>query len=144
IKLEGQAIQLCQSKLNEVTSGVVALSSQSGVPFDEDPDWTWSVEAQQSNISGLWSVQVTVSRPRPDGSKTECKLTQLLLDPSLRGSTLTPVQGPTVSKTTTTSGSGSTSGSGGATGGAGGATGGAAGGGATGVGKIGGGFSKGS
>jgi hypothetical protein len=87
VQQQGRAAQLCQAKLAEVIAGVLSLSSQSG-SFDEDPDWQWSVDAQSdSSISGLWRVKVTVSRDRPDGSRTESSLNQMVLDPTLRGST---------------------------------------------------------
>lgn len=88
VQLQTQAAQLCQSKLAEVVAGVVPLSGQSDVPFDEDPDWLWSLDASQGAVSGLWNLTVKVSRQQPDGSRVECSLERMLLDPSLRGSTL--------------------------------------------------------
>jgi type II secretory pathway pseudopilin PulG len=99
VKLEGQATQLCESKLAEVVAGVVSLTSQSDVPFEDDPDWSWSLEAEQSSVAGLWQVQVTVARPRPGGSRVECKLGRLLLDPALRGTTLAEPAAPAASST---------------------------------------------
>ncbi len=87
VQQQGQAAQLCQSKLAEINAGVVPLSSQAEVPFDEDPDWYWSLEAEQGTVSGLWNVTVRVHRIRSDGSRVECSLHQMVLDPSLRGST---------------------------------------------------------
>jgi len=95
IKLEGQATQLCQSKLAEVTAGVEPLSTQTDVPFDEEPDWVWSVEAEPEAQPGLWRVKVRVTRQHADERRTECILTQLLIDPNLRGSTQTPAAAPT-------------------------------------------------
>src|SRR5262249_49196476 len=94
VKLEGQATQLCQAKLAEIVSGAVPLSSQSDAPFDEDPDWHWSLDASQDGANGLWHLKVKVSRDQPGGSKIECTISQFLLDPSLRGSTLDTVQPP--------------------------------------------------
>jgi type II secretory pathway pseudopilin PulG len=114
IELEGQATQLCQSKLAEVVSGAVPLSSQADVPFEEDPAWQWSVEAEQGNVAGLWRVVVEVTRTRPDGTKLGCRLTQLLLDPGLRGTSLAAPAAPagsTSSGTSSTSPTSSSSGS---------------------------------
>ena len=83
-----QATQLCQSKMAEVVAGAVPLNSQSGTPFDEDPDWTWSLDCNQGDIPNLWDVTVTVNRERKDGSKLECTLSQKVLDPSLRGNAM--------------------------------------------------------
>ena len=107
VKLEGQATQLCQAKLAEVVSGAVPLSAQSDMAFDEDPDWHWSLEANQDGANGLWHLKVKVSRDQPGGSKIECAISQFMLDPSLRGSTLDVAQTPIGSKSTSPAGSGS-------------------------------------
>lgn len=85
VQQQSRGIQLCESKLAEVASGAVQLSSQGNTPFDEDPDWQWSLDCEQGQIQGLWTVTVTVSRQRRDGSTHKTTLTQMLLDPSLRG-----------------------------------------------------------
>jgi hypothetical protein len=107
VQQQGRAAQLCQAKLAEVVAGVVSLSSHSGA-FDEDPDWQWTVDAESdSSISGLWRVRVTVSRNHADGSRIESSLNQMVLDPSLRGSTT-----DAASAASTTGGSSSGTGSG--------------------------------
>jgi general secretion pathway protein I len=87
----GRAAQLCQSKLAEVVAGAVPLTSQSEVPFDEDPNWVWSLDCTQADAPGLWNVQVRVIRQRSDGTQVERSLSQMVLDPSLRGSTMDSV-----------------------------------------------------
>jgi general secretion pathway protein I len=87
VKFKSQATKLCQAKLSEVIAGAVALSSQSDVPLDEDPSWTWSLDAEQGNFPGLWNVTVRVNRTRPGGARLEASLSRMVLDPSLRGST---------------------------------------------------------
>jgi prepilin-type N-terminal cleavage/methylation domain-containing protein len=104
VQYQSQAAQLCQSKMAEVVSGVVPLNSQNEVPFDEDPDWTWSLECEQNSIAGLWNVTVHVVRQRPDGGRNECSLSQMMLDPSVRGSALDTV--PSSSSSSTDSGTG--------------------------------------
>jgi len=92
-----RASQLSQSKLAEVVSGAVSLSSQSG-DFDEDPDWHFQVEAEQdSAITGLWRIQVKVSRDLGDGTHFESTVNQMVLDPSLRGSASDSIPSPTSS-----------------------------------------------
>jgi general secretion pathway protein I len=89
VQQQSQAARLCQSKLAEVVRGAVPLSSQDAVPFDEDPDWQWSLDAEQEgSIQGLWKVQVRVGRDRPDGTRIETTMSQWVLDPSMRGSSL--------------------------------------------------------
>src|SRR5947209_5370596 len=82
---QARGTELCQSQLDRVVAGVVPLSSQSDVPCDEDPDWNWSLTADQGSVNGLWTVSVRVSRQRPDGSRVEVVLNRMLVDPTLRG-----------------------------------------------------------
>jgi general secretion pathway protein I len=81
-----RATQLAQSKLAEVAAGALPLSSESGVAFDEDPNWTWSLEASQSEIPNLWDVSIQVNRKTAEGNPVGCTLHQMVLDPSARGS----------------------------------------------------------
>ncbi len=84
---QAEALQRCQSKLNEIVSGALALQSQSDVPYDDQTNWHWTVECNQTEVANLWNVSVTVSRQRFDGATPSVTLTQLVLDPTLRGST---------------------------------------------------------
>jgi Tfp pilus assembly protein PilV len=87
----GQADQLCQSKLHEVASGILPLTSQGETPFDEDPDWFWSMDAEPSIATNLWNVTVRVGWQRGNESRMVASLSQLILDPAARGSTLDTV-----------------------------------------------------
>jgi hypothetical protein len=92
LDIQGREAQLCQAKLAEVTCGALGVqpgSTQEG-DFEEAPGWHWTVECQNNDIPGLWNVKVTVSRQHSDGSKTQAVLTQMVLDPGQRGSTLDP------------------------------------------------------
>src|SRR5262249_4767493 len=91
VQMRGEAAMRCQSKLSEVASGAVPLSSQEDVPFDEDSNWHWSLDASQGEVAGVWNVQVRVSRQQSDGSKVEVALGQMVLDPSIRGSSMDTV-----------------------------------------------------
>src|SRR5947209_7590192 len=72
VQQQSQAIQLCQSKMAEVIAGVVPLGSQGETPFDEEPDWSWSIDAeQQGDAASLWTVKITVSRPGPKDTKIQ-------------------------------------------------------------------------
>jgi prepilin-type N-terminal cleavage/methylation domain-containing protein len=98
-----QATQLCQSKLSEVAAGAVPLSSQSGVPLDEAPDWTWSLDCSQDDVANLWSVTIKVGKDRPDGSRIECTLSQKVLDPGQRGNALDGALAASANSSTATS-----------------------------------------
>lgn len=82
-----EATRLCQSKLSEVVAGAVPLSGQNEAPFEEDPDYTWSLTTDSGSVTGLWVVTVTVARKGSDDPADGCVLRQLVLDPAQRGST---------------------------------------------------------
>jgi prepilin-type N-terminal cleavage/methylation domain-containing protein len=86
IDQRSQAAQLCQSKMNEVLAGAIPLSGQSDT-FDEAPEYTWTVSADANGVPNLYDVTVTVSRDRPDGTRIEVSLGQMVLDPAAIGST---------------------------------------------------------
>lgn len=86
IQQRSLAAQMCQSKLAEIAVGAVPLQSQGATPFDEDPEWQWQLDAEPGSVTGLYTVQVKVFRPRSDGSEIAVSMTRLVLDPSLRGS----------------------------------------------------------
>jgi len=84
-----ECLRLAQSKLNEVWAGVVPLQSQGDTPFDENPDFTWALDAENDpNVANLWDITVTVCRQRPDGTKMTVALSHMLIDPSIRGSNI--------------------------------------------------------
>ena len=95
-----RGMMLAESRLAEITAGSLPLTSQSETPCDEDQDFSWSVSADAESAPGLYRVTVTISRPRTDGSRFETQLSQMVLDPTLRGNTTTT----TSSTGTTTSG----------------------------------------
>jgi hypothetical protein len=87
IDQQGEAGLLAQSKMSEVIWGAVPLQSTSDQAFDEAPDYKWSMTADQNTtVANLWNVTVTVTRDRSDGTKVESVLSQMILDPSQRGS----------------------------------------------------------
>lgn len=99
----GYASQLAHAKLAEVIAGALPLTSQMDTPFDEDPEWNWSLTAEQDSVAGLWNVEVRVSRERADATSYEAKLHQKVLDPSIRGSTLDAAAAAAASGSSTTS-----------------------------------------
>ncbi|HLW66432.1 MAG TPA: prepilin-type N-terminal cleavage/methylation domain-containing protein [Gemmataceae bacterium] len=91
-----RANQLMQKQMNGVVSGSVPLSSQSDTSFDEDSNWYWSLDAQSDSTPSLWHVTVTVSHKTSSGDVDFQKsLSQMVLDPTIRGSASIPaVQNP--------------------------------------------------
>src|SRR5262249_26753300 len=82
--MQSQATQMAQAKLSEVIAGSLPLSSQSGT-IDEDPEWQWSIDAEQADLTALWNVKVRVWR-QLDEHEVESTLSQMVLDPTYRGS----------------------------------------------------------
>jgi general secretion pathway protein I len=106
IQRQNLATRLCQSKLAEVVAGVVPLTSQSDEAFEEEPDYTWSLEADAGSVTGLWNVTVTVTRTETGtDNPIQCSLTEMLLDPSIVGSTQDSPAPSGTSATSTGSGS---------------------------------------
>jgi type II secretion system protein I len=83
-----QAAQLAQTKLAEVVAGAIPLTPQTKVPFEEIPGWEWSLECENNDVPGLWRVNIHVRPSRSKGSPVEVALSQMVLDPSLRGHVL--------------------------------------------------------
>jgi hypothetical protein len=83
----GRASLIAQSRMAEILAGSIPLTSQTDSSCDEDPDWSWSMDAEPDTPPGLYRVKVTVSRNRPDGSRFESVLNQMVLDPNYRGAT---------------------------------------------------------
>jgi hypothetical protein len=105
VQQRNEATRRCQSKMNEVVIGAVPLSGQSE-SSDDDSGWFWAMDCEQGTAPNLWTVQVRAYRKRADGSKIEATLTQMVLDPSVRGSTM-----DTVAVTGSDTGSGTSGGS---------------------------------
>jgi hypothetical protein len=82
-----RAISLAQTKLGEVAAGAVPLQSQSDEPFEEDPDYVWSLDAESGGAAGLWNVTVRVRRTDKNGPSGEVSLSQMVIDPSIAGNT---------------------------------------------------------
>lgn len=105
VRFQSEAAQLCQSKLAELSAGAIPFESQGDTPLEEDESWLCSVEAEQGNVVGVWKVRVSMARTRPDGARAEyCSVSQLILDPAARGSTMDSVA---ISGTEATGGSSS-------------------------------------
>ena len=67
---------LCESKLAEITTGIIAAEAVNNAAFDatttasldpNEPAWLYSIETQPTDEDGLISVRVTVTRDLPAG-----------------------------------------------------------------------------
>jgi hypothetical protein len=89
IQLSARTSMLCQSKLAEVTAGVEPMSSSGGFTnYPNEKDILWKMEATSGTVTGLWNVKVSVRAELPSGKIVESQLSQMVMDPTLRGSTL--------------------------------------------------------
>lgn len=88
-KLFSRASMLCQSKLAEVMIGVEALTSNGGyADYPNETNMSWKMEATEADVTGLWQVKIWVRAEMPTGRTVEAHLCQMVLDPTIRGSTL--------------------------------------------------------
>ncbi len=102
VQHQAKASLFCQSKLAEVAVGIEPLTGGGDYqPMGEEANWTWKMEAQQADVDGLWNVKVWVKRETSEMPTLETFISQMILDPSRRGSTLDPVVTPATTGTTT-------------------------------------------
>lgn len=98
VRLQTRTSMRCQAKLAEVMAGFTPLSSGGGYTnFDEDfdKDLQWRMEATES-VPGLWDVKIWVKADLASGKTVESSLFQMVLDPSIRGTTFDqPLPAPT-------------------------------------------------
>jgi Tfp pilus assembly protein PilV len=87
IQQQAQASMLCQGKLDCVKVGAEPLNGSGTVDIGTLP-WNYTIESNPTEVANLFQVKVTVKYDRADGKTIEAILTQLVLDPALRGSTI--------------------------------------------------------
>jgi hypothetical protein len=97
-RLHTTAARLAQAKLAEVEAGIESLEATGG-EFAEEPGWTWQMTAE-SQTPNLYLVSVTVSRDLK-GRPFTLKLSQMILDPTVKGAAAEATR-PTAAATTTT------------------------------------------
>jgi general secretion pathway protein I len=102
VQLHSRASMLCQSKLEELKIGAEPLTGTSGQAFsNDDSDFQYDVNVEDGDLQGIKKVRVTVKQERDGRVLAEVSLSQLILDPTMRGSTLDKLTG---SSSTSTSG----------------------------------------
>jgi hypothetical protein len=101
-RLHSQGTRLAQTKLAEVEAGAVALDSTGSGTFDNDPEWSWTVEPESQDVPNVYQVTVKVSRDLK-GRPFEVSITQWVFDPNKMG-TAAPAQKADTSSSSTTGG----------------------------------------
>jgi Tfp pilus assembly protein PilV len=118
LDVQHQAIgsMLAQRKMAELMVGATPLGSSGYTAFTDEgmENWQWKVDATQNSINGVWNVEVSVKYEAPESNGNNAptvQLGQMVLDPTLRGSTLDapPVQTANNSSSSSSSSSPSTS-----------------------------------
>lgn len=99
--------RLLQAKMAEVEAGVIPVDGGGSGTFEDDPDWSWTVEATPQSIPDLYQVTVHVSRDYR-GRPFEVTMSQLLFDPALTGSAAQAQKPATTSTSSSTSTTGGT------------------------------------
>lgn len=79
-----QAQLLCQSKLAELTSGMIEPAVSPPTIFLEDPNWLYTVNLERIDEQGLLAVQVTVIENVPPGRRPQSfSLVRWMPDPGM-------------------------------------------------------------
>jgi Tfp pilus assembly protein PilV len=104
VRLRTRTSLRCQAKLAEIMIGAEPLNSTGSYTnfTDTDTDLQWKMEATahpSDNKQMLYTVKVWVKAELPSGKVVESHLCQLVLNPSMRGTTFDQ---PATTTTTTT------------------------------------------
>jgi hypothetical protein len=86
-QIRTEALLHAQAKMAEVIAGSISLQSQGDQDVEDAPEFRWSMDCSQGQADGLWSVTIQVTRRRSLGSPMVVSLQQMVLDPSIVGST---------------------------------------------------------
>jgi Tfp pilus assembly protein PilV len=126
VQFRSRATRLCQSKLNEFSSGIESVTGSTSGEFEEEQGWSWKAEVtNDGSAANLYKVEVTVTRDSPSGL-IEVTMAQFVFDPQQRGQLTASTSTTDTSSSSGSSGSGTTTpaaSSGGGTGTSGGGTG---------------------
>ncbi len=83
-QLQTEAVLRCQSKLAEVIVGAESFDSASGVPFEDDDTWSWTLEMSETDETDLYLLDLTVDHASSNNiGAVSFRLTRLLRDPQL-------------------------------------------------------------
>lgn len=81
-KIRSDANILVDGKMAEVSAGIIELQSVSASVIEENPDWMYSVDVQQSAQLGLLMVVVTVEQtPNSASNPISMSVVRFMPDP---------------------------------------------------------------
>lgn len=83
-RLQTEAIFRCESKLGELVAGAIPIESSSKASFDDDKSWSWTLDVEDTDLSGLQFVEVRVSHTGKSAlGNTSFSLRHYVRDPRL-------------------------------------------------------------
>ncbi len=59
--LETQAVVRADAKMSEVLAGVESMEASEAMPFEDDPNWSWTLEVNEGPHTDLFELTVTVA-----------------------------------------------------------------------------------
>ena len=80
---------ICESKLSEITAGLVPLEPVADVPLGSETlqpdlaDWTYTLEIEPTNVPGLLAARLTVTNAAASTDPVSFTLTRWVRDPVL-------------------------------------------------------------
>ena len=81
-RLLTHAVLRCESKLNEIAAAVEPMQPINDLPFEDDPNWNWSLQSESGPHADLLLVTVTVKyRNQNDIASTSFSMSRLMRDP---------------------------------------------------------------
>ncbi|TWT49886.1 hypothetical protein KOR42_38380 [Thalassoglobus neptunius] len=81
-QLVSEAVLRCERRLNEVSSGVLPAQSVQGASFDDDPNWSWTLNVTETGIPYLLELEMIVEQTNSQGEiAASYRLNRLLRDP---------------------------------------------------------------
>ncbi len=79
-----QAELLAASKLAEITAGITLADPVQDVPFELQPEWTYTIAVDLTDDVGLIAVRITVAEAETTGRQPlEYTLVRWMLDPNV-------------------------------------------------------------
>ena len=79
-----EAQLICESKLGEISAGILLPEAVSYAEYELDPQWLYSVDLAGVDLPGLVLLRVTVTQNLPPTQRpVEFSLTRLIQDPGL-------------------------------------------------------------
>ncbi len=82
--------------MNEVLSGIIPLQGAQRTPFEDDPDWLWTLNVVDSGTPNLLLLELTVEHSGTGGDlAASFQLTRMVRDPQIYTDAATATTGGT-------------------------------------------------